>query len=119
MAADKHPVFERTASRFLMDLEELEWWAQHDQGSWQACEEHGEALRRSSKIRVRHRKARIPDSVRWAVWERDNFTCQHCGVRRYLSIDHVVPESKGGTLTMDNLQTLCVGCNSRKGARDA
>ena len=62
-------------------------------------------------------KERIPSDLRWNVWERDNFTCQKCGSRQYLSIDHIIPEIKGGELTMDNCQTLCKSCNSRKGAR--
>jgi 5-methylcytosine-specific restriction protein A len=63
------------------------------------------------------RKKPIPKDLRWEVWERDNFTCQHCGVRRHLAVDHIIPESRGGTLDLDNLQTLCVSCNGRKGAR--
>ena len=62
-------------------------------------------------------KTKISASKRWAVWERDNFTCQICGSRRFLSVDHIIPESKGGKLNMDNLQTLCRTCNSRKGNR--
>jgi hypothetical protein len=62
-------------------------------------------------------KQNIPDDFRWAVFERDNFTCQKCGSRRFLCVDHIHPESKGGKLTMDNAQTLCKTCNSRKGAR--
>lgn len=62
-------------------------------------------------------KQAISNGIRWTVWERDNFTCQECGTRRNLSIDHIIPESKGGTLDLDNLQTLCATCNSRKGAR--
>lgn len=62
-------------------------------------------------------KANISESLRWSVWERDNFTCQLCGSRRYLSVDHITPESKGGTLEIGNLQTLCRSCNSKKGAR--
>jgi 5-methylcytosine-specific restriction endonuclease McrA len=62
-------------------------------------------------------KAVVPTDLRWEVWERDDFTCQHCGSRRRLSIDHKVPESKGGTTTLDNLQTLCSPCNSRKWTR--
>lgn len=63
------------------------------------------------------RKERIPDDVRWAVWERDNFTCQKCGSRKRLEVDHIYPEAKGGKATLDNCQTLCKSCNSRKGAR--
>jgi 5-methylcytosine-specific restriction endonuclease McrA len=51
------------------------------------------------------------------VWERDDFTCRHCGSRKHLTVDHIHPESKGGKMTMDNAQTLCRSCNSRKGAR--
>lgn len=65
----------------------------------------------------RPRKATIPADLRWEVWERDNFTCQICGVRRHLAIDHVVPESKGGLMVVSNLQTLCRSCNSKKGNR--
>lgn len=60
-------------------------------------------------------KARIPPELRWEVWERDDFTCRRCGARRYLTIDHVVPESKGGPMEAENLQTLCRSCNSSKG----
>ena len=35
-----------------------------------------------------------PKEPRWAVWERDDFTCQSCGARRNLSIDHIVPEHR-------------------------
>jgi len=64
-----------------------------------------------------YKKAPIPAEIRWAVWERDNFTCRHCGSRKNLTVDHIYAESKGGELTMDNTQTLCKSCNSRKGAR--
>ena len=63
------------------------------------------------------KKEHIPESTRWTVWERDDFTCQICGTRKKLSVDHIYPESKGGTLDLSNLQTLCKRCNSRKGAR--
>lgn len=56
----------------------------------------------------------ISVAVRWEVWERDNFTCRKCGVRQFLSVDHIVPRSEGGSDELDNLQTLCQSCNSRK-----
>jgi len=62
-------------------------------------------------------KQNIPQSFRMAVFERDNFTCKHCGSRNNLSVDHIIPESRGGQLTMENAQTLCKTCNCRKGNR--
>jgi hypothetical protein len=70
-----------------------------------------------AKPAPRRTKAVIPKELRWAVWERDDFTCLDCGTRRNLSIDHVIPESQGGPTTLDNLKTRCVPCNSRKGTR--
>lgn len=64
-----------------------------------------------------YKKAKIPMALRWQVWERDNFTCQACGARRLLTVDHIIAEVKGGTLELTNLQTLCGSCNSRKGDR--
>lgn len=64
-----------------------------------------------------YKKIPIPMEIRWQVWERDNFTCQACGARRLLTVDHIIAEVKGGTLELTNLQTLCGSCNSRKGDR--
>lgn len=62
----------------------------------------------------KYKKEDIPTGMRWEVWERDDFTCNRCGSRRYLTIDHIYPEIRGGKTEMDNLQTLCKSCNSSK-----
>lgn len=72
-------------------------------------------LRHKERIKTRYAKKSIPAEIRWAVWERDDYTCQTCGERKYLTIDHIYPESKGGELILGNLQTLCKSCNSKKG----
>jgi hypothetical protein len=64
-----------------------------------------------------YKKKPIPNSIKWEVWERDNFTCKICGNRKYLSVDHIYPECKGGVMSFSNLQTLCRSCNSRKGSK--
>lgn len=46
---------------------------------------------------------------------RDNYTCQYCGVNRELTIDHVVPVSRGGKSTFENCVAACKTCNSKKG----
>lgn len=72
----------------------------------------------SPKTKTRYfEKVAIPNDLRWAVFERDNFTCKICGARKHLHCDHIHPESKGGEATMENLQTLCSRCNRSKGSR--
>lgn len=52
------------------------------------------------------------------VFIRDNFTCQYCGRRgNDLTIDHVIPRSRGGQHSWLNLVSACRGCNHRKGGK--
>lgn len=55
---------------------------------------------------------------RFHIFQRDNFTCQYCGKTRKngtrLEIDHIIPKSKGGKDTVDNLITSCSECNLDK-----
>jgi 5-methylcytosine-specific restriction endonuclease McrA len=53
--------------------------------------------------------------TRRAVFARDNWTCQYCGSRGNLTVDHVIPRSKGGGSTWDNIVASCAPCNRRKG----
>lgn len=64
-----------------------------------------------------YKKVPIPEELRWEVFVRDEFKCVHCGSQKFLRADHIIPESKGGLATLENLQTLCRNCNSRKGAK--
>lgn len=51
------------------------------------------------------------------VLKRDSFKCQYCGTRESLTIDHVIPKSRGGSDEWDNLITCCSTCNVKKGNR--
>jgi 5-methylcytosine-specific restriction endonuclease McrA len=53
--------------------------------------------------------------TRRAVFARDAWTCQYCGSRSNLTVDHVVPRSKGGISTWENIVASCAPCNRRKG----
>jgi hypothetical protein len=64
-----------------------------------------------------NKKSVISHRLRWEVFLRDNFTCRKCSVRTDLSADHIIAESKGGKTVLDNLQTLCRSCNSKKGTK--
>lgn len=56
-------------------------------------------------------------SNRLTVFRRDNYQCVMCKTEKDLTIDHVIPKSKGGTNEPENLQVLCRRCNAIKGNR--
>lgn len=49
------------------------------------------------------------------LFKRDNGECQYCGSKKHLTIDHIIPKSKGGKTTWSNLITACNRCNVNKG----
>ena len=51
--------------------------------------------------------------TRRAVFARDDWTCQYCGSRSNLTVDHVVPRSKGGPSSWENIVASCAPCNRR------
>lgn len=51
---------------------------------------------------------------------RDGYTCQYCGkqmVSNELTLDHIIPRSKGGGSVWENLVAACYPCNNRKGSK--
>jgi len=67
---------------------------------------------------------RIPSRAlrlnRHTVFARDEHRCQYCGRRHpasQLSLDHVIPKSRGGTTTWENVVCCCLGCNIKKGGK--
>ena len=48
------------------------------------------------------------------IFKRDGGKCQYCGTNKDLTLDHVIPRSKGGKSTWTNLVTACKNCNSKK-----
>jgi 5-methylcytosine-specific restriction endonuclease McrA len=74
-------------------------------------------IRLTSYVRV-PREAHRRKITRRAVFARDGWTCQYCGgVRGTLTLDHVIPRSRGGPSSWDNIVTCCAPCNRRKGDR--
>ena len=53
--------------------------------------------------------------TRQNVFKRDKNTCLYCGSKKDLTLDHVVPKSRGGQSSWTNLATACKKCNSLKG----
>ncbi|NOT76772.1 MAG: HNH endonuclease [Cyclobacteriaceae bacterium] len=53
--------------------------------------------------------------TRQNIFKRDNFECQYCGTKRDLTLDHVIPSSRGGAHSWLNLVAACKKCNAKKG----
>ena len=49
------------------------------------------------------------------IYKRDKNKCQYCGSTKSLTIDHVIPRSRGGKDTWENLVVACSPCNVKKG----
>jgi 5-methylcytosine-specific restriction endonuclease McrA len=96
-----------------------------------AAEEHApsaihsarQTLRLPSVIRLLEYR-RIPHQTRTLsrknILMRDRYTCQYChktGASNELTLDHVVPRSRAGETTWENLVACCHSCNNKKGSR--
>jgi 5-methylcytosine-specific restriction endonuclease McrA len=114
---------------------EPESFEEHDLFSWndisRARERFGEVMIRSPRL------ALVPPEVillktyegpggrsvvfsRRNLFKRDRLTCQYCGLQpgpSELTVDHVVPRSRGGVSTWENCVLACVECNKRKADR--
>lgn len=75
----------------------------------------------SAKLRAQ-RSASLSVGTRFDVFHRDGFRCRYCGFSvedgALLHVDHVIPQSKGGATSLDNLVTACLDCNIGKSAKD-
>jgi 5-methylcytosine-specific restriction endonuclease McrA len=65
---------------------------------------------------VRIPRAEARRLSRSTILARDGFRCQYCGSSRHLTVDHVVPRSRGGVTCWENVVTSCSPCNVRKGS---
>ena len=90
-----------------------------EHGAWEL---HAESLTLPRPVVIRLvTYVRVPRDThrrkitRRAVFARDNWACQYCGSRSNLTVDHVVPRSKGGISTWENIVASCAPCNRRKG----
>lgn len=110
-----------TGSGVQVDDGELEYWQmpesalawseKHNEryAEWIAeCKETGKQLEDTRK------EAR---KMRPEIIGRDGRLCRSCGTTQKLTVDHIVPLSRGGTNDLDNLQLLCRSCNSIKSAK--
>jgi 5-methylcytosine-specific restriction endonuclease McrA len=97
-------------------------------GKAEIVEEHARPLRSATStfkrphvIRllqyIRVRRAVQRTISRRALFARDGWRCAYCGSAGRLTLDHVVPRSRGGDSVWENVVTSCAPCNMRKGNR--
>jgi 5-methylcytosine-specific restriction endonuclease McrA len=93
--------------------------------------EHGKGVLRSERLALDKpvvirliTYVKVPRDVhrrkitRKAVLARDSWTCQYCGQHKPgLTVDHVIPRSRGGESVWENIVAACASCNRRKGNR--
>jgi len=72
-------------------------------------------IRLVNYVRISFHQTRIETPSRAMIYKRDDNECQYCGSRKNLTIDHVIPRSKGGMDTWENLVACCSSCNIAKG----
>ena len=78
---------------------------------------HVIAYQRNDSIPIKGRSVRFS---RKSIMQRDNYTCQYCGVKpkkEDINLDHIIPKSRGGTNSWINLVASCIYCNAKKGDR--
>ncbi|MFX1399465.1 MAG: HNH endonuclease [Promethearchaeota archaeon] len=68
-------------------------------------------------VSIEKRSRYIPPHVKKKVWKRDRGQCVKCGKKENLEFDHIIPFSKGGSNTVNNIQLLCENCNRMKYSR--
>lgn len=75
-------------------------------------------IRLTHYIDIRSRQNRVTNRHR--ILSRDHYRCQYCGLKGTvfdLTLDHILPRSRGGRTLAENLVTACKDCNNRKGNR--
>ncbi len=106
----------RRAIKLLVSLKAETVYTYEDEGlirSEKLAIPYPSVIRMKYYVKVRYRE---PPLSKRNIMLRDNYTCQYCGTRKPpLTVDHVVPKSRGGKTTWNNLVCACVKCNNRKG----
>lgn len=106
--------------RFNGLLEKLNQWLMTDNGIQTSCQKP--IINQTVLIQNAEQHFKVMPSIRWRVFQRDNWKCVSCGRTAHddviLHIDHIIPRSLGGTDTYENYQTLCHICNIGKSNKD-
>ena len=72
-------------------------------------------IRLLNYVKIPFKKVILTKPTKSAIYRRDENKCQYCGSTRNLTIDHIIPKSKGGDNSWENLCLSCSSCNTKKG----
>lgn len=75
----------------------------------------GRVIRLVNYIKLPYAKISQNRPSRSMIYKRDGHKCQYCGSTKNLTIDHIIPRSRGGEDTWQNLVVACLHCNTKKG----
>lgn len=81
---------------------------------------YGAAKKVIKRYRWGKERAKVTKDVKMTIYKAYNGKCCRCGKELEtweMTIDHILPISRGGTSDIDNLQLMCKSCNSKKGTR--
>ena len=115
--------FARYTAREQMELIRREREELKELEAWEKEKRSKEKLKRLRKMKKNDEagvnisdssRELIPADIRDYVWSRDKGKCLSCGSNKNLHFDHIIPVSKGGATTTENLQVLCKDCNLKK-----
>lgn len=117
------PFFKLAIVLFAIEIVFDMFWREHKKAKRERERERKREKRRQEyqdrRMANDAEHAKVTRAMRYDVLRRDGFKCVRCGRGREdgvkLHVDHIVPVSRGGKSTMDNLQTLCEDCNCGKG----
>ena len=74
-------------------------------------------VRLLSYVRLPYNRLMANNVSRKAIFTRDHHTCAYCKAKENLTLDHILPQSRGGHDEWSNLITACLRCNLKKGNR--
>lgn len=112
---EKHPDKVRQFKKNWAEKCGKEYWANYKW--WLKNPERFAIINRRRQHRRKNAEGDYSIEDWQAILKANNSKCACCGVEGNLTVDHIIPLSKGGTNNPENLQPLCRSCNSRKNTR--